>query len=312
MLESGGMSMANLLRDRPLSRVSGTHAAFKILVTFDAGVDLIHYFSFSSSFNWNSLIAISTDDSLYVDPVSLGRVAADNMSTLELCRVRGNVGRPGLSLIGCFAPIPQTEWRQPKMDTWDVINPNNFHGKLEDTFSGTSLHLKITGWTREIDFGGNKCVPDGAFIEAAVSAHDSGTWLSDLSFPLPRNGLFIIHKEGNCTGDTPVIGAMPPEDFVLAENWEGLLTPHHALPAVVMCHGNWQARMTAVSLSLRKGYRTLLFDRHGCWQCAFRHLDRLKRQEAQNKVAFHQGNEADDSDDSDSDDSASTSDDSER
>ncbi|KAK7973438.1 hypothetical protein PG988_007572 [Apiospora saccharicola] len=302
MLDS--KSVANLLRDGPLSRTLGTQAAFKILATFDAGVDLNKWYN-SFVFSWNSLVAISTDDSLYVDPRSLGNVTTDRSSTLELRRVRGNVGRPGMSLIGGFET--QTEWRQPRMDMWDVINHNKFHGKLEDTFSGTSLHLKFTGWTQAIDFGGKKCVPDGAYMEAVVSSHDSGTWLGDLSLPLLyNNNLNIIRKEPDCTGDTPVIGTMPPEDLVTVENWEELLTPHHNQPAVVMCHGNWQARMTALSLSRRKGYRTLLFDRHGCWQCAFRHLKRLKLREAGYQESS-QENETGNSDNSDSDNSESSS-----
>ncbi|KAK8098776.1 uncharacterized protein PG998_012017 [Apiospora kogelbergensis] len=163
------------------------------------------------------------------------------------------------------------------MDMWHIVNHNPYQGKLEDAFGTTSLHLTVTGWAREIDFGGNKCVADGAFMEAVISAHDTGTWLGDLAFSLLHSPYFrIIRAKEACTKDTPVIGTMPPEDLVLVENWEELLTPHPVQPAVVMCHGNWQARMAAVSLCLSKGYRTLLFDGHGCWQCAFKHLEELK------------------------------------
>lgn len=272
--------VATLLQERVLSQKPGAHLAFMLLVTFEAGVDVPS--NLSSICNWHQLIAVSTDDSIYINPIFLGSVASRTTSPLELRRVRGNVGRPGVSLIGWFGSSSQSEWRQPRRDMWHVVNHNPFQGKPEDAFGGTSLHLNVTGWAREVDFGGNKRVADGAFMEAVVSAHDTGTWLGDLSFPLLRNQhLCIIREKKDCRKDTPVIGTMPPEDLVLVENWEELLTPHPVQPAVVMCHGNWQARITAVSLCLSKGYRTLLFDGHGCWQCAFTHLEELKLKVAQ-------------------------------
>lgn len=269
-----------LLQKRPLSYFSGSITAFKLLVTFEAGVDIPGTLNADSNgLNWYYLIAISTDDSLYINPSTLGGM--EHKASLELRRVRGNVGRPGMSLIGWFNTSSSTEWRQPRTDMWHVVNHNPFQGKLEDAFSGTSLHLNVTGWTREIDFRGNKSVSDGVFLEAVVSAHDKGAWLGDLSgvhLLGPRTRI-VLAKE-DCKGNTPTIGTMPPEDLVLVENWEELLNPHPVQPAVVMCHGNWQARITAAALSLKKGYRTLLFAGHSCWQCAFSHLDELKRIEA--------------------------------
>ncbi|KAK8109457.1 hypothetical protein PG999_007594 [Apiospora kogelbergensis] len=273
----------SLLNERILSHKSSSHTAFMLLVTYEAGIDVpATLSSASASFNWQQLIAVSTEDSIYINPITLGNVTSYTTSSLELRRVRGNVGRPGMSLIGWFAPATRTEWRQPRMDMWHVVNHNPYQGKLEDAFGATSLHLNVTGWAREIDFGDNKCVADGAFLEAVVSAHDTGTWLGDLSFSFLDNPNFrIIYAKKDCRRDTPVIGTMPPEDLVLVENWEELLNPHPVQPAVVMCHGNWQARIAVVSFCLKKGYRTLLFDGHGCWQCAFSHLEELKLKEPQ-------------------------------
>ncbi|KAK8074308.1 hypothetical protein PG994_005207 [Apiospora phragmitis] len=236
---------------------------------------------------WSDLVAVSTDDSLYINPVCLGNLYLHPNGSLEIRRVRGNVGRPGLSLLGWFTGAQNAEWRQPSMDMWHVVNHNPFQGRLEDVFTGTSLHLKFTGWNRDLDFGRDKCVPDGSYLEAIMSAYDTGTWLGDLTYPHTGSPtLHIISAVESCTGATPVIGTMPPEDLVLVEHWEELLSPHPSQPAVVMCHGNWQTRVTAISLSLNKGYRKLNFNGHVCWHCAFSLLGKLKRDEAK-KVLKH-------------------------
>ncbi|KAK8023568.1 hypothetical protein PG993_011634 [Apiospora rasikravindrae] len=196
------------------------------------------------------------------------------------------------------------------MDMWQVVNHNLFHGRLDDVFTGTSLHLKVTGWSRELDFGGGKCVPDGTYLEAIVSAYDTGVWLGDLTYPhIGRPVLRIVSALEGCRGATPVIGTMPPEDLVVVENWEELLSPHPTQPAVVMCHGNWQARVTAISLSLTKGYRTVIFNGHGCWQCAFGLLGKLKRDEAKEVLkSSSKRRTKSNSDASSSDEDASSSD----
>ncbi|KAK7916893.1 hypothetical protein PG985_010501 [Apiospora marii] len=274
-------SAASLLNLRSLSHKSGRDCAFKLLVLFEAGVDIETQASSVLAIRWNELVAVSTDDSLYINPVCLGHLDSNPDGSLEIRRVRGNVGRPGLSLIGWFSTRPDPEWREPSVDMWHVVNHNPFQGRVEDLFGSTSLHLKVTGWNRDIDFGGNKCVPDGSYLEAIVSAYDTGNWLGDLTYPhMGEPSLHVITQQEDCRGATPVIGTLPPEDLVLVENWEELLSPHPTQPAVVMCHGNWQARATAISLSLHKGYRTVIFNGHGCWQCAFGLLEKLKREEA--------------------------------
>ncbi|KAK7946077.1 uncharacterized protein PG986_010398 [Apiospora aurea] len=277
--------VANLLKRKILSHTSHRGCAFKLLVTFDAGVDIHNVlFAGPSAHNWHNLVAVSTDDSLYINPASLGNMSPYHTTSLELRRVRGNVGRPGVSLIGWFTSGLETEWRQPRMDMWRVVNHNPFQGKLEDAFNSTSLHLNITGWSREFDFGGNNCVPNGVFMEAIVSAHDQGTWLGDINILFRESPLMcVVRQRKECRNDTQLIETMPPEDLVVVENWEELLTPHPVQPSVVMCHGNWQARITAAALSVKKGYRTLLFDGHGCWRCAFSHLRLMKLKEVKSR-----------------------------
>ncbi|KAK8070421.1 hypothetical protein PG997_010624 [Apiospora hydei] len=260
--------VANLLKNKILSHTSHRGCAFKLLVTFDAGVDIQNVlFAGPSAHNWHNLVAVSTDDSLYINPASLGNMSPYHTTSLELRRVRGNVGRPGVSLIGWFTSGLETEWRQPRMDMWRVVNHNPFQGKLEDAFNSTSLHLNITGWSREFDFGGNNCVPNGVFMEAIVTAHDQGTWLGDINI-LFQESLQMNHAAG---------GPRCCRELGRAAY------PHPVQPSVVMCHGNWQARITAAALSVKKGYRTLLFDGHGCWKCAFSHLRLMKLKEVKSQ-----------------------------
>ena len=36
---------------------------------------------------------------------------------------------------------------------------------------------------------------------------------------------------------------------------------------LVQAHGNWEARLAASSVSVAKGYRTIIIPEHMCWEC---------------------------------------------
>jgi len=155
---------------------------------------------------------------------------------------------------------------------WNVINHHEFDGRLDDCFSQTTLHLGLTGYVHGIAALGGSRFPKVTFAEAVVSCHDAGKWVADLDLlnALMLRCLVVVTAQKDCPGSDGA-GKVPDRQLVTIENWEELLDPPHT-PAVFRAHGNWQARLAAVLICLQKGYLTLLFGSHGCWNCAFEQL----------------------------------------
>lgn len=60
---------------------------------------------------------------------------------------------------------------------------------------------------------------------------------------------------------------MPAFDAVAIENWDEILDPPTET-AVFKTHGNWQARLAAVSIYISLQHRVMLLQNHRCWGCA--------------------------------------------
>ncbi|KAI1502063.1 hypothetical protein F5X99DRAFT_171856 [Biscogniauxia marginata] len=148
--------------------------AFRLVAFFETGHDLEKELSAMSSPDWTRVLAISIQDTLYIDSGILGDPTAQIRSRYKLRRVRGNVGRPGLTLIGWLSNLPKMECKGSDLTRWQVVNHNPFDGKLEDYFGSTSLHLRFTGYARELDFGAHNRISNGAIVDATVSAYDTG------------------------------------------------------------------------------------------------------------------------------------------
>ncbi|KAI3327294.1 hypothetical protein HD806DRAFT_388891 [Xylariaceae sp. AK1471] len=256
--------------------------AFRLLVFLETG----HYAStFGQSqypgppgHEWNRIFAVSTENTLYIDPMILSNPKTDTSGMYGIRRVQGNVGMPGLTLIGWYTNSYELDLKKPDPNNWQIVNHHPFDGKLEDYFSGTSLHLRFTGYSQALNFGAHNRIANGTLVEAVVSAFDQGQWVGDIDIMRALQAsryLRTVHRRPGCHAST--VNKLPQQELIAIENWEELLSHHPSLPGVVKCHGNWQARLTAASLCVQLQYRTLLFDSHGCWDCAFETLDTWDR-----------------------------------
>ncbi|KAI0149553.1 hypothetical protein GGR57DRAFT_224829 [Xylariaceae sp. FL1272] len=234
---------------------------------------------------WGEVLAVSTGNTLYIHPALVGSPRLADSSSFRLRSVRGNIGMPGLTVSGWLTDTGRIEIKTVDTNRWEMINHDPFDGKLEDSLADTSLHLQLTGYSQPIDFGAHNRIPSGTIVDAVVSAHHRGQWIGDinildaLGYALfshrPAKGrLRVVTRQLGCTTSTMVL---PQRDLVTIQNWDELLSPHPSLPGVVKSYGNWQARSTAVSLCCQLGYDALLFDDHGCWDCAFKILDGVKK-----------------------------------
>ena len=239
--------------------------AFAVLAVFHTGnVSL-------SPGGLNNSFAMSIENSLYIAAPVVSDPASD-LIPHDIRVVRGTTGKPGISLLGFNSNVNQTEVRQTNADTWQVVNHEPFDGKLEDSFKGTSLHLRFTGYEHSEVIGsadGGSRFTGITHLEALVSTHERGTWVGDIepSHVLDAVPFCPVVALPGCPGEAA--GTAPPVPLVSIENWEELLDPPANAPGVFKAHGNWQARLAAACLCSRLGYMAIVFKDHGCWKCAF-------------------------------------------
>ena len=180
----------------------------------------------------NNIYAIET---LFSDPYSS---APDH----RLRHVIGNLGKPGLSLLVC---PKDTILRDPDLETWKLINHVEFDGKFEDHFASTSLHLSLTGYERALnvsEHGGRD--NEASYVEAALSAHDRGTWVADINVLRcePHDRLpECLHTEDE------KISAPESAYLTSIDNWYEYLDPPPNA-GIIRARGNWIARLALAAV----------------------------------------------------------------
>ncbi|KAI1328238.1 hypothetical protein F5Y16DRAFT_398643 [Xylariaceae sp. FL0255] len=264
---------------RPAFKQGG---AFRLLVLLQTGYDL----GLENGFQrWQSLLAVSIEDTLFMDSRVIGNPRPGVQSGLR--HVRGNVGTPGVALIEWHPPENTLDIKKQDFEKWQVVNHYPFDGKLEDSLHDTSLHLRLTGYSEDIDFGARNRISNGTVLDAVVAVfgkRNRDEWIGDINIldalnhldpkdttpPSPqtrRSPKFrVVRRHRGCLSNN--VGKPPPEEMVKIECWDELLSPPPFSKGIVMCHGNWQARLAALALCKQLGYHTILFNDHGCWDCA--------------------------------------------
>jgi hypothetical protein len=158
--------IGNMLEVRPLTRSE----IFACICMFVSGsIDL-------DPANLEHVMAISIGDSLYVAKSLLCDPSTSFTSGVR--RIPGNIGRPGIVLM---FPPPNVMVQPQDPSSWQVVSHNQFDGRKEDNFSGTSLLISFTGYDLPLDVGlrGDKFVQI-YYLETVISAFDGGSWIADL------------------------------------------------------------------------------------------------------------------------------------
>jgi len=77
-------------------------------------------------------------------------------------------------------------------ESWNVVTHADFNGKVEDIFSGTSLHISFTEYNPSVIRSSQSARDNEVFIlESVVSIHDHGRWVGDLD---------VLQALENCIG----------------------------------------------------------------------------------------------------------------
>ncbi|KAK5052162.1 hypothetical protein LTR84_002966 [Exophiala bonariae] len=245
---------------------------------------------------FKKVMAVSSANSLYVS----ARLLSDPSSQTDDSDIRqliGNVGRAGLLLL---VPPIDPKIRSQKLNTWNQINHDPHNGKVEDLFQETSLHLSFTGAEQALDLGAyGERTAEAYYIESLVSVHDRGEWVADLdilgmfekdSFRSVNSKASSVNSKHECTGEHANI------DLATITGWDELLDLPQENPSVVMCSGNWLARLAISAVVIQQGNEAHLLAplqaKDACWDCVKRILRR--RQDMLQPVTYRSSKEAND------------------
>lgn len=192
-------------------------------------------------------LAIASGNSLFVSSILLSDpfyTAAEH----GVRRITGNVGRPGIS----FMVTPVAPKIRPLGNQYNLVNHAPYDDKRENNFKSTSLHLSFTGWELAVEAKGTKAGTidqEAHFIESIISVLDSGKWVADL------DPLRIYFDEVKRLKPFPECSSLPHDgstECYSIDSWEEFLDgPEQA--GVFRAHGNWAARLAAVSIMCQKG-----------------------------------------------------------
>ncbi|KAF7589905.1 hypothetical protein BBP40_003523 [Aspergillus hancockii] len=235
---------------------------------------------------YKSVMAVSCGDSIYA-AASLFSDPYITTESFEVKRIIGNIGHPGIVLL-----VPPACPMVRGLNLCDPFSVRHaaFDGHVVDKFPMTQLELSFTGYSESLrseDRGA--CDSTVYVLEAQVRVYDSGSWVGDLdvlsALDSPNLKRPRCHcKENSASHDDSLQKTRSPDseedeakaqtwdddmsvEFASIDRWEELLQPPPERVGVIRAHRNWLARLAAASLSVQKGYNTLVLPRNICWSC---------------------------------------------
>lgn len=142
---------------------------------------------------------------------------------------------------------------RPLGNEYNLVEHAAYDGKREDNFKGTSLHLSFTDWTLPLEVKGvegRTIDQEACIVESVISVLDSGKWVADLDILcIDFEALMKLRVSHQCPAHP---NGRADYDYTSLDSWEELLD----VPTNVgffRAHGNWAARLAAVSILCQKG-----------------------------------------------------------
>ena len=192
-------------------------------------------------------LAIASGNSIFV----IGAIISDPFETLaanSVKRIIGNIGRTGI----CMMVAPFEPRIRPLGSQYNLVEHAVYDGKRENNFKGTSLHLSFTDWTLPLEVKGaeGRTIDQEAYlVESVISVLDSGRWVADLDIlRIDFEALTKLRPSQQCPGHP---NGRADYDYTSLDSWEELLDGPMNV-GFFRAHGNWAARLAAVSILSQK------------------------------------------------------------
>ena len=192
-------------------------------------------------------LAIASGNSIFV----IGAIVSDPFETLRadcVKRIVGNIGRTGI----CMLVAPFEPKIRPLGTQYNLVEHAVYDGKRENNFKATSLHLSFTDWTLPLEVKGaeGRTIDQEAYlVESVISVLDSGKWVADLDILcIDFEALTRLGTSQKCPGHP---NGCTDYDYTSIDRWEEFLDRPMSV-GVFRAHGNWAARLAAVSILSQK------------------------------------------------------------
>ena len=212
------------------------------IVHFESGTVLVNPDELQEALAIASGNSIFVIDAMLSDPFK-------TLATTSIKRIIGNIGRTGV----CILVAPCEPRIRPLGDQYNLVEHAPYDGKREDNFKGTSLHLSFTDWNIPLEVKGaeGRTIDQEVYIvESVISVLDAGKWVADLDIlRIEFETLTRLRQSRQCPGHSKECAA--DYDYTSLDSWEEFLDG----PANVgffRAHGNWAARLAAVSILSQK------------------------------------------------------------
>lgn len=199
-----------------------------------------------------SALALASGDSIFVAAAVLSD-PFDRPAPHTIRRIVGNIGRPGISIL----VAPQNPKVRKPTDSFNVISHLPYDYRREDNFRSTSLHLSFTEWKFPLYAEEERTIDqDVMMVESVISVLDRGRWVADLDIrciDFDELSRITTHCSGHemAPGQSPA-GDIVHSDYFSVDNWDELLDAPEGV-GIIRAHGNWAARLAAVSILYQQG-----------------------------------------------------------
>lgn len=192
-------------------------------------------------------LAIASGNSIFV----IGALISDpseNLVASSVKRIIGNIGRTGI----CLLVAPPEPKVRPLGNEYNLVEHAAYDGRRENNFKGTSLHLSFTDWTLPLEVKGAEgrtIDQEACLVESVISVLDSGKWVADLDILcIDFEALTRMRVAHHCPGHAD---GRADYDYTSLDSWEEFLDGPTSV-GFFRAHGNWAARLAAVSILCQK------------------------------------------------------------
>ncbi|KAF2800371.1 hypothetical protein K505DRAFT_263875 [Melanomma pulvis-pyrius CBS 109.77] len=214
------------------------HESFGCIALFDSGTVDLSPEDFEHSF------ALCSEDTIYVPAVVLSDPFT-RVPEYAMKSITGNISRPGISIL-----VPPFKPRIRELsDSYNLVIHEAYDFKREDNFRETSLHLSFTDWALPLATEGSRMIDhDAQVVEAVISIRDRGRWVADIDIlEVDFQDMIRFKPVTCCKGDHDQNHDF---DYTSIDSWEELLDEPSTV-GIFRAHGNWAARLAAVSILSR-------------------------------------------------------------